>query len=502
MPRFVNTTRKGLSQRAERPSAHLELTIAYHPDLRRIGASCTLDSGTLSINRLTPAFVNPDEKEAVPLDDPFISRRMIDLKIDQDAAEIRNPQGREVRVNGQPIDVRWRGPLPKEGLVIELADRVVLLAQKVVERPSPNHEMCRDLQKTLGLIGPGTRSVLEQVCVLSEGSSKTPVLIRGETGAGKELIARALHFASSRSEGPFVAVNMAAIPPTTAAAELFGHAQGAFTGAAQEREGFFQRAEGGTLFLDEIGETPQEIQPMLLRALDNAQIQPVGGPARSCNVAIVAATDADLEQACKEGQFRSALLHRLGGAQLQLEPLRARRADIGPLLGRFIERERAARALPPLDQTMSEQLWMSARLAARFLLSDWPGNVRQLKNAVQRAVLLGHRRKAIEPDAGLEAMLAPPEPQTQAEELSEDRLVEVLRAHRFQLNRAAKTLGLSRSGLDALIARSDRIRKAKDLTRAQIDSASQACGGNLVKMAEQLEVSARGLKLRMTQLGP
>jgi two-component system nitrogen regulation response regulator GlnG len=166
------------------------------------------------------------------------------------------------------------------------------------------------------------------------------VLLRGETGTGKELAARALHDAGPRRRRGFLAVNMGAVPPTLAAAELFGAARGAFTGADQKRIGYFTRADGGTLFLDEIGETPAEVQILLLRALDNREIQPVGGgDPQPVDVRLIAATDADLEGAMAAVRFRSTLLHRLSGYEIFLPQLRDRREDFGRLFLHFLSQE-------------------------------------------------------------------------------------------------------------------------------------------------------------------
>ena len=167
-----------------------------------------------------------------------------------------------------------------------------------------------------------------------------PVLVRGETGTGKELVARAVHLRSPRRDGPFVSVNLGAIPRDLAAAELFGAVRGAYTGAAQDRPGFFRAARGGTLFLDEVGEAPPEVQAMLLRVLESGEMYPVGGQAPvATDVRLIAATDADLEERIRDGRFKAPLLHRLAGYEIRLPPLRERREDIGPLFVHFAREE-------------------------------------------------------------------------------------------------------------------------------------------------------------------
>ena len=208
-----------------------------------------------------------------------------------------------------------------------------------------------------------------------------PVLITGESGTGKELFARALHRASRRSAGPFVAVNCPAIPTELVESELFGHAKGAFTGAASARVGRFAACEGGTLFLDEIGELGLPIQAKLLRVLQEYEIVRVGDslPQR-VNVRVVAATNCELEAAVAAGQFRQDLYYRLNVVRLRLPPLRERRADIPLLVSHYLRTISANGDMPP--PTLTDEAWEILRC------HPWPGNVRQLRNLVERMVLL------------------------------------------------------------------------------------------------------------------
>lgn len=203
--------------------------------------------------------------------------------------------------------------------------------------------------------------------------SHATVLINGESGTGKELVARALHRHSPRKEGPFVAINTAAIPRDLLESELFGHERGAFTGAAAQRRGRFEQAEGGTLFLDEIGDMPAELQTRLLRVLSDGHFYRVGGHAPvKANVRVIAATHQHLEQRVRDGQFREDLFHRLNVIRLRLPPLRERRDDI-PLLARHFLAQ-SAQQLGVEPKRLSEA-------AIRHLQSqDFPGNVRQLEN--------------------------------------------------------------------------------------------------------------------------
>jgi len=212
-------------------------------------------------------------------------------------------------------------------------------------------------------------------------ASREPVLVRGESGTGKELVARALHERGPRPDGPFVIVDGGALSRTLAEAELFGHARGAFTGAATARAGALERAHGGTLFIDEIGELPLELQPTLLRFLEEGTVQRLGESARKhVEVRVVAATHRPLERMMNEGTFREDLYHRLAVVELRVPPLRDRLADV-PLIARAILAE-----LAPNDAELAATVERALAERARH---RWSGNVRELRNLVRRIVALG-----------------------------------------------------------------------------------------------------------------
>ena len=271
----------------------------------------------------------------------------------------------------------------------------------VVERACETHQLRRSrrelaLERVVGqaMLGQATgaagghvivgesaawRALMEQV--RRAGRREVTVLVRGETGTGKELIAAALHAESGRRSGAFVRFNCAAIPTELAEAELFGHVRGAFTGATADRRGFFAQAHGGTLVLDEVGELPLAVQASLLRVLQNGEIQRVGASRIDrVDVRVIACSNRDLRAEVSAGRFREDLFYRLAVVELQVPPLRERRADIPALVETLRQRLALRWGIDGLSFTPD----LTAALAAR----DWPGNVRQLENAIARIVAL------------------------------------------------------------------------------------------------------------------
>jgi DNA-binding NtrC family response regulator len=221
--------------------------------------------------------------------------------------------------------------------------------------------------------------LLEQVRTIAP--FQTTVLVTGETGTGKEMVARAIHNFSPRSEKALVALNCAAVPEQLLEDELFGHVKGAFTGAQSARDGRFEQADGGTLFLDEIGDMSLPLQSKLLRVLQEREFEKLGSSRTvKVDVRVVAATSADLQRRIDEGTFRPDLYYRLNVVHLRIPPLRERREDIRPLAEHLLAKFCAATGLPA--KTISEEAWDA------LAVYRWPGNVRQLQNAVERAAVL------------------------------------------------------------------------------------------------------------------
>jgi transcriptional regulator with PAS, ATPase and Fis domain len=226
----------------------------------------------------------------------------------------------------------------------------------------------------------GGSSAMRRIYAVLEKAAATDatVLITGETGTGKEMVARALHDESSRAAGPFVTIDCGAIPENLIESELFGHVRGAFSGAVADRKGVFEEADGGTVFFDEIGELPVSMQPKLLRALEARQVRRVGhNQARHVDTRVIAATNRSLARSVNSGAFREDLYYRLAVIEIELPPLRARREDIPSLAAHFIERF-TGKAEP-----------LAPALLSNLLVRDWPGNVRELRNFIERCVSLG-----------------------------------------------------------------------------------------------------------------
>ena len=296
----------------------------------------------------------------------------------------------------------------------------------------------------------GTSAAMERVFRMMESAIAAPVtvLLQGETGTGKELIARAIHYNGPRKERPFVTVNCGALPETLLESELFGHKRGAFTGAVADRKGFFEVADGGTIFLDEIAEMTPAMQVKVLRVLEDGEIRRVGETElRWVDVRIISATNRDLEEETKQGKFREDLFYRLSVFPISVPPLRTRKEDV-PLLVAHVLQRTAAKFGKPIPGV--------SPVALNAILDyPWPGNVRELENEIERAVAVAVTAEAIQLDHLSEKLTArrPPRsfPGTLAmslkrarERFEHDYLTEVLREHRGNVSGAAKALGISR----------------------------------------------------------
>ena len=323
----------------------------------------------------------------------------------------------------------------------------------------------RDPFRSIVGASPKMRRIFRLVARVAPTDST--VLLIGESGTGKELVARSIHLHSRRANGPFVPVNVGALPETLIESELFGHARGAFTGAAVDRGGLIEAAEGGTLFLDEIGDMPLATQAKLLRTLESNEVRRLGETTeRMVDVRVVAATHRDLQRLAAEGSFRADLFYRLNVVRIDLPPLRERREDIGLLASYFLDR---------MSRRAGRNFRFSPAAAVLLERYDYPGNVRELENAIEHACVISEsevilpahlpapiRAPRMLPDTPSDrpAVAVPgPDPPGTAPgaeeardswslaEVEKDHIQRVLERHRGNATAAAKQLGISRTTL-------------------------------------------------------
>jgi DNA-binding NtrC family response regulator len=297
-----------------------------------------------------------------------------------------------------------------------------------------------DFRNMVG-ISKGMEKVFEMVRKVAD--TEATVLITGESGTGKELVAKAIHTLSSRRGAPFVAINCAAIPRDLLESELFGHVKGAFTGAVRDKRGKFQLATGGTLFLDEVGELPTDLQPKLLRALQERVVEPVGGEApEKIDVRIVAATNMELEEEISAGKFREDLYYRLAVIPIHLPPLRSRKEDIPLLLRHFAAKHGCA------------NVTFSAEILESLANYTWPGNVRELENTVERLLIMRNNdtiplddlpeKILVGGKAGDRRIINLPEEGYSLEKLEREIVVEALERNNWNQTSAARFLRIPR----------------------------------------------------------
>jgi two-component system response regulator AtoC len=344
------------------------------------------------------------------------------------------------------------------------ADEVILTLRKAEEREQLRREVAR-LKKEVGEVAGfeeviGVSAAMREVTDLAARVAPFPstVLLTGESGSGKEAIARAVHRASARRDKPFVAVNCGAIPENLLESELFGHERGAFTGADRAHEGLFEEADGGTLFLDEIGEMPLQLQVKLLRVLQERTVRRVGGTGeRAVDVRVLAATARDLVDEVREGRFREDLFYRINVVQVHVPPLRTRPEDIPALAAHFVHRH--APRLGIADPEVSRELFPV--LAAY----TWPGNVRELENVIERALVLSGGKVQVE------------------------HLPPHVRSGRPPFEVLADDGDLSVK------------RRLPSLEKTLIARALERAGGNRTRAAEMLDLSVRALSYKIRDYG-
>jgi two-component system response regulator AtoC len=403
-------------------------------------------SGTLTIGR--------GESNAVRVDDPLASRAHARLHVHVDGADtmfledLGSVNGTRLKeqtlVRGQKVPV-------VAGETIAIGSSVLIVQNRAKRAPLLRPETLRDE----GLMLRPTPAAPDQAMVrihqlaARAAAGTINVLITGETGVGKELLAETVHRLSPRKDGPYVCLNCAALSETLLESELFGHERGAFTGAVQAKPGLMETAHGGTLFMDEVGELPVATQAKLLRVIETREVARLGSvKPRKVDLRFLAATNRDLEAEVARGAFRRDLYFRLNGITLTIPPLRARTGEIRRLAGTFVSQ--ICRELGRTEPEIPE------RVAALLESYAWPGNIRELKNVMERAVLLCSGPLILTEHLPMDKLGAPPSspgvPGAAGPKDERQRIIDALAACAGNQSRAAKLLGISRR---TLVARLD-----------------------------------------------
>ncbi len=517
MPPRVNDAETPADAERTLPSVHaaqakrygaedLVLTVIFHADVARIGERATVrfTAGNTPwiLGRHSPLFQAPTGGQPRALDDRFISRQALQFTLHGRQLTItRFAAASRCRVGASElfdeVDVAWEQL--RAGVTLFLGHSVVLLLRLGDG----------DAQRPEGAAGVttlrGSSACMSQIRaqVARIAACDLDVLVRGETGTGKELVATAIHRASRRAGTPMVSVNMAAIPGELAAAALFGSARGAFTGAERAVPGYFVQADGGSLFLDEIGDTAPEVQPLLLRALQQREIQAVGGAIRHVDVRVISATDAVLGGGGSE--FKQALRHRLGACEIVLPPLREHPEDIGELLLHFL-RESAAELgrehLLPHAHTSPLEIAAWAVLFLAFVSYSWPGNVRQLENFARQVVLASEQGPVM--NEHLRAAFAEGDvnfrsgslrvPRRRMQDIDDAAFASAMLANDFEIMRVAEFLGVSRAAVYRRIEASPTYRLASDISNDELLPLLREYAGDSAAVARRLRVSLSGLR--------
>ncbi len=343
-------------------------------------------------------------------------------------------------------------------------DKMLVVIRNAAESVRLRSEI-EELRPRYRILGESAKLKEVLAVVRQVATTDSRVLITGESGTGKELVAREIHRLSKRSEGPFIEVNCAAIPAELIESELFGHEKGSFTGATAQRIGKFELADGGTIFLDEIGDMSLQAQAKVLRALEEYNIERVGGSKQiPVDVRVVAATNKDLAAAIRDGGFREDLFHRLNVIPIHIPSLRERREDVGVLVAAFVEELCAKNGFAPKTIT--------PRAVAELAGMNWSGNVRELRNYVERLVILTPGREIASagsgpsgerPEGGMDDMISGSATLQEFKDRSEGAFIGFhLEKHGWNVSKTAEALGMERSHLYTKIKKFGLERKKED----------------------------------------
>lgn len=499
------------------------LAIIFHPDTARIGETCCVPATreALELGRFRPFFSHPGG-EVRSIDDSYVSRAACRLQARGDGWCLRLGAGRSrLRVDGSDTRDRLRltGERLQRGITLALGPRVLLHLRLQGAGAAASRA------EVPGLLGVSAAMQALRRAVHRAAQTTADLLLTGPTGTGKERVARAVHKLSERAGGPWVAVNMAALPVEIAAASLFGARRGAYTGADRHRSGLFQQAAGGTLFLDEVGDTPEALQPLLLRALQEREVQVVGGPVERVDLRVVSATERVLD--APGSGFRPALRFRLGALEIALPPLAEHREDVGVLAAHFFRRAAEAEGRRWLAETANDrELARWARCLEQLTLYTWPGNVRELEHlamqihgastermhlpsGVARRIAATTRDVDTAPADTATGVTAPStdgvrdrrEQPWSLAEVDDETFLQVWRKCRFEVAAAARQLQVSRAAVYRRLRHMDQCRLAADVPLEELFTVLESCRGDLRACAERLSVSRRGLETRLRATG-
>lgn len=507
-----NTLTSTLPQAGQTVEPLLAITILWHPERQRAGEQAIgpAGPGAVSISRFAPLFQRPGGA-ARALEYRGVAREALCVVREADGAlSLTAPASRmTVEVCGQPLGavMQLTRAQVDAGVVLRLGGQLIVCLHWM--------HMLPNLHPAMGLHGVSSAMLRLRNLVRQVAATDLPVLLLGETGSGKEVVANAIHAAGSRRDAPFVAVNMATLTEGLAGAELFGAARGAYTGAAAARSGLFAEAAGGTLFLDEIGDAPALIQPMLLRVLECGEYRALGAaqPVRS-SARVIAATDRDLAGSAPERpSFNQPLLRRLETFVIHLPALRERREDLGLLMVHFLDQ---------FNAQLGTSTELPAELVNQFCLYHWPGNVRQLVNVLRRALLAlaGGEEVTLEllvrpangtsaaSPAGLPPVTLPtpptlpdlPAPPRRLASLSDEEVVDAMEQSGWRILGAARLLGVSRPSMYKLLAANRLVRAADAIAEAEIRQALARHHCDLERCAAALKTPCEALRRRVSQL--
>ena len=494
--------RTGHSQEGS-AGATLRLTIVFHPDLQRIGRWTDLCVWEAERPDLVPDELHlgryfPEFSDQRSLEDGYVSRLACLLH----PRRARHPDGYlSLRIEAAAnADVRvgaaeHKGVIADHdaliaGVPLRLSHGVVLVLRLIASGDREHTVSHRVLQTSLPGASWEMMQLRRQIALVAP--TNLPILIQGESGVGKERVAQTIHALSTRSSQPLVVINLGAIPQDLAAAELFGSVRGAYTGAI-DRLGAFQRAHKGTLFLDEIADAPMAVQVQLLRALEQGEVQILGGASQTVNVRIVSATDQSVSE---DSGFRAALHHRVAGFTLVIPPLRQRPEDIAPQAMAMLDEEvEVFDLLHPKNAAKTPEVaahW--ARFFFDALTHEWPGNTRELRHAV---MLVAQDESSMLP---LTRQTKSGQRNTIFEELSDQHLERVYRAKHYEIAATAAVLGLSRQALYRRLEAHPDFVLADDLADTDILEAMKRFS-SIKAAAFALKISHHALRPRLRRLG-